>query len=188
MTEIYNYLNKAGISDNFILDPSITRGLDYYTGIVYETFLEDLPSFGSVCSGGRYNNLASLYTKNELPGVGSSIGLDRLLSALVELNSPLLQESSSSDVIIFNKGEELFAISNIISSQLRDNGIRVDSYLIDKKLPQQFKYAEKNSIPYGIMLNDETISNNTFTLKNLENRETYEHISIQEAIDIIKGN
>ncbi len=188
MTEIYNYLNKAGISDNFILDPSITRGLDYYTGIVYETFLEDLPSFGSVCSGGRYNNLASLYTKNELPGVGSSIGLDRLLSALVELNSPLLQESSSSDVIIFNKGEELFAISNIISSQLRENGIRVDSYLIDKKLPQQFKYAEKNSIPYGIMLNDETISNNTFTLKNLENRETYEHISIQEAIDIIKGN
>lgn len=188
MTQIYNYLDKAGIADNFILDPSITRGLDYYTGIVYETFLTDLPNFGSVCSGGRYNNLASLYTKNELPGVGSSIGLDRLLSALVELNSPLIKGSSSCDVIIFNKGEQFYPIGNMIASSLRDNDIRVDSYLINKKLPQQFKYAEKNSIKYGIMLNDETISENTFTLKNLETRETQDHISLEKAIEIIKGN
>jgi histidyl-tRNA synthetase len=188
MTEIYNYLDKADLSEHFILDPSITRGLDYYTGIVYETFLEDLPNFGSVCSGGRYNNLASLYTKNELPGVGSSIGLDRLLSALVELDSPLLKQSSSSDVIIFNKGSELYPIGTMISSQLREKGLRVDSYLLNKKLPQQFKYAEKNSIPYGIMLNDETISENTFTLKNLETRETFDHISLEKAVEIIKGN
>ncbi len=188
MTEIYNYLEKADLSEHFILDPSITRGLDYYTGIVYETFLEDLPNFGSVCSGGRYNNLASLYTKNELPGVGSSIGLDRLLSALVELDSPLLKQSSSSDVIIFNKGSELYPIGTMISSQLREKGLRVDSYLLNKKLPQQFKYAEKNSIPYGIMLNDETISENTFTLKNLETRETFDHISLEKAVEIIKGN
>lgn len=188
MTEIYNYLEKAGISEHFILDPSITRGLDYYTGIVYETFLEDLPNFGSVCSGGRYNNLASLYTKNELPGVGSSIGLDRLLSALVELDSPLLKQSSSSDVIIFNKGKDMYPIGTMISSKLREANLRVDTYLQSKKLPQQFKYAEKNSIPYGIMLNDETISNNTFTLKNLETRETFDHINIEKAIEIIKGN
>jgi len=188
LTEIYNYLEKAGISDNFILDPSITRGLDYYTGIVYETFLTDLTNFGSVCSGGRYNNLASLYTKNELPGVGSSIGLDRLLSALVELNSPLIKGSSSCDVIIFNKGKELYPIGTMIASKLRENGIRVDSYLIDKKLPQQFKYGEKNSISYGIMLNDETISENTFTLKNLKTRETLNHVKLEDAIKIIKGN
>ena len=188
MTEIYNYLEKAEISEHFILDPSITRGLDYYTGIVYETFLEDLPNFGSVCSGGRYNNLASLYTKNELPGVGSSIGLDRLLSALVELDSPLLKQSSSSDVIIFNKGRDMYPIGTMISSKLREEGLRVDTYLQNKKLPQQFKYAEKNSIPYGIMINDETISNNTFTLKNLETRETFDHINIEKAIEIIKGN
>ncbi|MCY1151775.1 MAG: histidine--tRNA ligase [Sphaerochaetaceae bacterium] len=188
MTEIYNYLDKADLSEHFILDPSITRGLDYYTGIVYETFLEDLPNFGSVCSGGRYNNLASLYTKNELPGVGSSIGLDRLLSALVELDSPLLKQSSSSDVIIFNKGSELYPIGTMLSAQLREKGLRVDSYLLNKKLPQQFKYAEKNSIPYGIMLNNETISENTFTLKNLETRETFDHISLEKAVEIIKGN
>ncbi len=188
MTEIYNYLDKAGIKDHFILDPSITRGLDYYTGIVYETFLTDLPNFGSVCSGGRYNNLASLYTKNELPGVGSSIGLDRLLSALVELDSPLIKGSSSSDVIIFNKGNDFYAIGNMIAATLRENDIRVDSYLLNKKLPQQFKYAEKNFITYGIMLNDETISDGTITLKNLNTRETFDHVSLEDAIKIIKGN
>ncbi len=188
MTEIFNYLKKADISDHFILDPSITRGLDYYTGIVYETFLEDLPNFGSVCSGGRYNNLASLYTKNELPGVGSSIGLDRLLSALVELDSPLLKQSSSADVIIFNKGSELYPLGTMIGQRLREAGLRVDSYLLNKKFVQQFKYAEKNSIDYGIILNDETIANNTITLRNLKNRENYDNITIQKAIDIIKGN
>jgi histidyl-tRNA synthetase len=188
MTEIYNYLDKADISEHFILDPSITRGLDYYTGIVYETFLTDLPNFGSVCSGGRYNNLASLYTKNELPGVGSSIGLDRLLSALVELKSPLIQGSSSADVIIFNKGGQLYPIGTMVATSLRNNDLKVDHYLINKKLPQQFKYAEKNSIPYGIMLNDETISDNTFTLKNLETRETFDHVTIEQATQIIKGN
>jgi len=188
MTEIFNYLKRADISEHFILDPSITRGLDYYTGIVYETFLEDLPNFGSVCSGGRYNNLASLYTKNEIPGVGSSIGLDRLLSALVELDSPLLEGSSSSDVIIFNKGEEFFSIGNMIATKLRESSIRVDTYLFNKKLPQQFKYAEKNSIPYGIMLNEEIISDNTFTLKNLISRETFEHVDVEKALLIIKGN
>ena len=188
MTEIYNYLDKAGIKDHFILDPSITRGLDYYTGIVYETFLTDLPNFGSVCSGGRYNNLASLYTKNELPGVGSSIGLDRLLSALVELDSPLIKGSSSSDVIIFNKGQDFYAIGNMIAATLRNNDIRVDSYLLNKKLPQQFKYAEKNFITYGIILNDETISDGTITLKNLNTRETFDHVSIEDAIKTIKGN
>mgnify|MGYP002521829072 FL=1 len=78
--EIYALLKEMEIADKFTLDPSITRGLDYYTGIVYETFLDKLPNLGSVCSGGRYNNLASLYTKENLPGVGSSIGLDRLLA------------------------------------------------------------------------------------------------------------
>ncbi len=89
MRTIYSYLCEAGIEKHFTFDPpSITRGLDYYTGIVYETFLTELPPhFGSVCSGGRYNDLASLYTKEELPGVGSSIGLDRLLAALEELSS-----------------------------------------------------------------------------------------------------
>ena len=100
MREIYSLLTALGIEKSFTFDPSITRGLDYYTGIVYETFLDDLPSIGSVCSGGRYNNLASLYMKEQLPGVGSSIGLDRLLAALEELGSPLLADSASAVILI----------------------------------------------------------------------------------------
>ena len=82
---LYRALKENGLAESFVLDPSITRGLDYYTGIVYETFLDSAPEFGSVCSGGRYNNLASLYTKTLLPGVGASIGIDRLISALEAL-------------------------------------------------------------------------------------------------------
>ena len=90
LRDIYSTLESLDMADNIIIDPSITRGLDYYTGIVYETFLTDLPSIGSICSGGRYNDLASLYMKEKLPGVGSSIGLDRLIAALEELGSPFL--------------------------------------------------------------------------------------------------
>jgi len=119
MKSIYNYLVSEKIEKHFTFDPSITRGLDYYTGIVYETFLDDLPSFGSVCSGGRYNNLASLYTKQELPGVGSSIGLDRLLSALEELDNSVIGKSSYSDVVVFNENNATYAYGNKIASALR---------------------------------------------------------------------
>ena len=82
MREIYTYIKEAGMEKRIVLDPSITRGLDYYTGLVYETFLDSLPSIGSVCSGGRYDNLAGLYMKDKISGVGASIGLDRLITAL----------------------------------------------------------------------------------------------------------
>ncbi len=87
LEQIFGMIDELGLNDYFELDASITRGLDYYTGIVYETILTDLPSIGSICSGGRYNELASLYTKRSIPGVGASIGLDRLLAALEELES-----------------------------------------------------------------------------------------------------
>lgn len=177
---IWNFITSCGIEEHFIFDPSITRGLDYYTGIVYETFLDDLPSFGSVCSGGRYNNLASLYTKTKLPGVGSSIGLDRLVSAIEELKLPILSDASSADCIIFNKGEELFGYGIQVANKLREEGIKVDLFLMNKKMNQQFKYAEKNRIPYGIMLSKEDKENGTITLKNLLTREQ-NTISVEQA-------
>lgn len=149
MKEIYGLLADEGIENLFVLDPSITRGLDYYTGIVYETFLTALPSIGSVCSGGRYNNLAGLYTKENLPGVGSSIGLDRLLAALEELGSPLLQDRSSCQVLIASeKQAESYKEDVRIAQNLRQSGISCDIYPFNvKKMKSVYEYTEKNCIP-----------------------------------------
>ena len=168
LEKIYNLLKETGIDSKFILDPSITRGLDYYTGIVYETFLDELPSLGSVCSGGRYNDLASLYTKERLPGVGSSIGLDRLLAGLEELKSPLLENTASADVMIIHREED--RVKALKSAKaLRDGGIKTDVFLApEKKMKQIFEYAEKNRIPYSL-----TFSGDTYNLKNHKTRETF---------------
>ena len=104
MAEVYKMMKASGIEESYILDPSITRGLDYYTGIVYETFLDELPGIGSVCSGGRYDNLAGLYMKDKVPGVGASIGLDRLIAGLAELGL-LAEKGSYLDAEIFNTDE-----------------------------------------------------------------------------------
>ena len=180
MEEIYALLEAGGIESAFVFDPSITRGLDYYTGIVYETFLDRIPSLGSVCSGGRYNNLASLYTKEELPGVGSSIGLDRLMAGLEELKSPLLASISSADVLVVHKDSET-AQAIKAAEELRRNGIRTDIYLNpDAKMKKIYSYAEMKAIPYMLTFSD------TMTLKDLRTRETREYQSIAEMIKDIK--
>lgn len=176
LREIYRLLEETKISSHFVLDPSITRGLDYYTGIVYETFLDDLPSLGSVCSGGRYNDLASLYTKEKLPGVGSSIGLDRLLSGLEELKSPLLEESESADILITYSPDTLIR-AEIVARELRRNSVKVDIYLEESKMKRIYDYAEKNQIPYLL-----TVMQSSLTLKTLSTREVEENISIDNII------
>ena len=179
---IYALLSEVGIADSFVLDPSITRGLDYYTGIVYETFLDALPSLGSVCSGGRYNNLASLYTKETLPGVGSSIGLDRLIAGLEELKSPILQDSSSSDVLIIYRPEEL-AKAEKTAYELRRKGKRVDVYLEpNHKAKRVFDYAGKNNIPYSISFKDDEI-----VLKNHATRESKVYSSVSDVAEGIEA-
>ncbi|MBO8436028.1 MAG: histidine--tRNA ligase [Spirochaetes bacterium] len=167
MREIYSILSSLGIEKSFIFDPSITRGLDYYTGIVYETFLTDLQSIGSVCSGGRYNDLASLYMKEKLPGVGASIGLDRLLAALDELKSPLLTNSASADLlIVLQKGEE--AKASLIARNARAMGLNTAIYLNpDAKMKKIYAFAEANSIPYLL-----TLTEDSYTVKDLRTRET----------------
>ena len=166
MREIYSLLTALGIEKSFTFDPSITRGLDYYTGIVYETFLDDLPSIGSVCSGGRYNNLASLYMKEQLPGVGSSIGLDRLLAALEELGSPLLADSASADILIVpSAGKETDAA--VTAERIRTEGIKAAVYLQnDAKMKRIYSYAETNAIPYMLTFSEEGTA-----VKDLRTRE-----------------
>ncbi len=178
-------MTDCGIEDLFILNPSITRGLDYYTGIVYETFLDELPGIGSVCSGGRYNNLASIYSKTEIPGVGSSIGLDRLLAALEELGA-VTSKNSLTDVLIMNMDENLKGHYFKIASVMRAAGFNCEVFLENKKFKNQFSFAEKKSIPFAVICGEDEYKNSSITLKNLNSRENYEMITIEKAVEIMK--
>ena len=173
-------MKECGIADLFVLNPSITRGLDYYTGIVYETFLDELPGIGSVCSGGRYNNLASLYSKEEMPGVGSSIGLDRLMAALEELGVSAPKKSLT-DVLIINMDEKLKGHYFTLASILRKEGINCEVYLEQKKLKNQFSFAEKKNIPAAIICGEDEYNSQKVNLKNLVSRESFDMLSIGDA-------
>lgn len=185
---LFSLLQALGIAQSFTLDLSITRGLDYYTGVVYETFLDDLVEIGSVCSGGRYNDLASLYTSEHLPGVGSSIGLDRLLAALEELDHRLIKDTASSDVIILNQDDSFRPYMHQIAATLRKQGIRCDIYLADRKLGAQFKYAEQQGIGYALLLTEQDIVHQTCTLRELKSRTDYPNLSAQDIVDYLKRN
>jgi histidyl-tRNA synthetase len=147
---LYALAAELGIAHRFVLDPSITRGLDYYTGIVYETFLDALPALGSVMSGGRYNNLAALYTKQELPGVGASVGLDRLLAGLEELGL-VQQKSGTSDVLVLATDG---GRAQVLAQELRRVGLNAEVYLAEKKVAQQYKYAEAKGIRFVAQVTD----------------------------------
>ena len=155
MKDIHTLLVQEGIDGRFMLDPSITRGLDYYTGIVYETFLTALPSIGSVCSGGRYDNLASLYTMEDLPGVGSSIGLDRLIAALEDLGLPILGSRGSADLLIVSEDKAGSYEEDVkVASTLRSRGVRCDIYPFDvKKMKAVYDYCDRNGIPLVLIHN-----------------------------------
>lgn len=168
---------------NFKVDLTIARGLDYYTGTVYETFLNDYRELGSVCSGGRYENLAEYYTDKKLPGVGVSIGLTRLFYKLNELNLIKADKKSISDVLIIPMVEDLsFPIS--LATKLRNNGIKTEIYLNNKNLRAKFKYADKLEIPYVIVIGEDEIQKNIFKLKDMKTGEEKE-VSIDE-IDSLK--
>lgn len=184
MREIYAMMEAAGIASSFVLDPSITRGLDYYTGIVYETFLNELPGIGSVCSGGRYDNLAGLYMKEKVPGVGSSIGLDRLIAGLQQLNK-LESRKSFIDAEIFCLDKDMMTEYHRLAQTLRQRGVRCEVFPDPKKLLAQYTVAEKKGIPFGITLKKEDVAGNTVTIKNLATREVFEHISLDKAINIL---
>ena len=186
MKTIFSMMKAAGIEGTYMLDPAITRGLDYYTGIVYETFLEKLPSIGSVCSGGRYDNLAGLYMKEKLPGVGSSIGLDRLIAGLSELGITNAK-GSYIDVEIFNTDENLNVQYQEVAAKLRKEGISVEVFPDTVKINKQYSVTDKKQIPWGIMLSSNSETANTITLKNLKTREIFESISIEDAVRKIKG-
>ncbi len=185
LRQIYQMMQASGIDATYVLDPSITRGLDYYTGVVYETFLDELPSIGSVCSGGRYDNLAGLYMKEKISGVGSSIGLDRLLAALEQLGLTKAK-GSFLDAEIFCLDATLAVHYQKVASLLRQKGIAVEVFPDAKKMNQQYQVAEKKGIEWGILIKAEDAQNNVLTVKNLKTREQKEAVSVDEACKLIK--
>ncbi len=155
---------------NFTVDLTIARGLDYYTGTVYETFLNDYREIGSVCSGGRYENLAEYYTNKSLPGVGVSIGLTRLFYKLNELNIIKAEKKSVADILIIPMVENLEEPIKL-ATKLRNMGINTEIYLNDKKLKAKFKYADKLEIPYVIVMGEDEIKSGEITLKDMKTGE-----------------
>jgi histidyl-tRNA synthetase len=184
LQELRSMMEAAGIADSFVLDPSITRGLDYYTGLVYETFLDDLPAIGSVCSGGRYDNLAGLYMKERIPGVGASIGLDRLIAALEQLGR-LPAHPRYLDAEIFCLDAALASTYQKTAAALRVHGIACEVFPDEKKIAQQYAVAEKKGVPWGILIAKEDAAKNTLTLKDLATREQFAGIDAERAAEII---
>ncbi len=164
---------------NFTVDLTIARGLDYYTGTVYETFLNDYREIGSVCSGGRYENLAEYYTNKSLPGVGVSIGLTRLFYKLNELNIIKAEKKSIADILIIPMVENLEEPIKL-ATKLRSMGINTEIYLNDKKLKAKFKYADKLEIPYVIVMGEDEIKSGEITLKDMKTGEE-EKLPIDEV-------
>ena len=175
-----------GVPDtNFMVDLTIARGLDYYTGTVYETFLNKYRELGSVCSGGRYENLAEYYTDKSLPGVGISIGLTRFFYKLNELNIIEADRKSISDVLIIPVVEDLKEPIKL-AADLRKMGVNTEVYLNDKKLKAKLKYADKLQIPYTIIIGEDEIKSNKIQVKNMETGESIEtELSAEKIKEII---
>ena len=174
LKEVIKNIRLFGVPDtNFKVDLTIARGLDYYTGTVYETFLNSYRELGSVCSGGRYENLAEYYTDKKLPGVGISIGLTRLFYKLNELNVINASKKSIAEILIIPMVEDLEQ-PIMLATKLRNAGINTEIYLNDKKLKAKFKYADKLKIPYVIVIGEDEIKTQTIKLKNMETGEEKE--------------
>ncbi len=184
LEEVAKNINLFGVpKENYKIDLTIARGLDYYTGTVYETFLNEYRSLGSVCSGGRYDNLAEYYTDKKLPGVGISIGLTRLFFQLNDKKIIEAGNKSISEVLIISMVDD-FTKSIEIATKLRNAGINTQIYTNNAKIKNQFKYASRLNIPYVIVMGEDEIKENKISLKNMENGEQVS-ISIEEAIKVL---
>ena len=184
---VVGYLPAFGVpEENFELDLTIARGLDYYTGTVYETVLLDHPEVGSICSGGRYDDLAGYYTNKSLPGVGISIGLTRLFYILQEQN--MISDAvltAPADVLILPMTDDLSAAVSL-ASMLRAGGLRVQLYSEKKKFKAKIGYADKLGIPFVIFLGEDEIAQNVCALKNMVTGEQ-EAVTQAAALETIRA-
>lgn len=170
---------------NIQIDLSITRGLDYYTGTVYETFFDDYKHFGSVCSGGRYDNLSSVFMDKKFPGVGISIGLTRLFDQLRANNLLKIGGPTPNKILIITQSPEYADNAIRLAGQLRQNNIAADVMLRDCKFKKKMEYANKIKIPYLAIIGEDEAANNNYTLKNMASGEQV-RVSLEEMIKKIR--
>lgn len=182
LREIFKALQKMGLNEeNFDFSPTLARGLDYYTGMIFEIETEEYPG-GSICGGGRYDKLIGMFAKQNIPAVGFAFGFDRTYEAMDALNLfPEDMTNASSKVLVSVFSKELEEKSLEISSQLRSNNINTEVYLNDTKMEKQLKYADQKGIPYVIILGPEEVEKNVVTLKNLKQR-SQEQLPLDEVI------
>lgn len=184
---VIEYVKSFGVPEkNYMIDLTIARGLDYYTGTVYETFLDDYPEIGSVCSGGRYDNLAEFYTTQKLPGVGISIGLTRLFyqlneAGLLEGDAP----STLTKVLVVPMDETCNEYSIKVANILREEGIVSEVHFEEAKVGKKLNYANKLDIPYVILIGEDEIRRQMVSLKDMKTGDQ-ELITIEEAIKTVK--
>ena len=172
LRELFSAIDTAGIpQERVALDVSIARGLDYYTGTIYETFLGDLPSIGSICSGGRYDNLAGLFTRERLPGVGASLGLDRLLAAMEELKL-LGTQATPAPVLITQFDASRLGDYLRIGRDLRAQGINAEVYPDAKKLGKQLQYADRKGFRLALIAGSDEFAKGIWQVKNLSSGES----------------
>ena len=189
LRELLSVANTAGVpAERIRIDLSIARGLDYYTGTIYETFLGDLPAIGSVCSGGRYDNLASLYTKQVLPGVGASLGVDRLLAAMEEIKHPWMTgQSTPAPVLVLQFENTWLGQYQRVARNLRAAGIGAEVYPDVKRLKAQFEYADKRGFKVALIAGSEEFANGVWKIKDLVKREevTASESDVVERVRVI---
>ena len=179
-------LRAFGVSDgNFRLNLTIARGLDYYTGTVYETFLDASPGLGSVCSGGRYDNLASHYTKSKLPGVGISIGATRLFSQLLDAGLIDGAGRATSQVLVTQMDPALAADYFAIATMLRAAGLNTEVHLEPAKVGKQVKYADRAGIPLVLLMGGDEKARGTVTLKHLASSGQRE-VALAEVAEAVR--
>jgi histidyl-tRNA synthetase len=179
------YVAMFGVPEtHYKIDPSIVRGLDYYTGTVYETVLNDYPDIGSVCSGGRYDNLASFYTDKKLPGVGISIGLSRLFFKLREAGVIQPNGATPSKVLMIHLDAAYLSNCLAIAGQLREQGINTEVYFESDKVSKQFKYANRLKIPYVILIGEKEAEAGKVSVKSMVTGEQ-SLMTMEETIGLI---
>ncbi|MDX9899292.1 MAG: histidine--tRNA ligase [Spirochaetia bacterium] len=186
LVAIFAMAQACGLGESLVLTPSITRGLDYYTGVVFETFLPELPEIGSVCSGGRYNDLASLYTKLRLPGVGAAIGMDRLLAALEEIGNSS-QPSGFTKVLVVNIDDSLAVDYQSTANAIRSSGIACEVFPEPRKPSQQYTYAEQKGAFFALIRGADEKARGVWTLRNLHDRTNAEYADMPAVIAAVKA-
>jgi histidyl-tRNA synthetase len=168
LEQMVKLIRMLGVAEeNYAIDPTIARGLDYYTGTIYETRLDDHPELGSICSGGRYANLAENFTKKKLPGVGISIGLSRLINKLMEVGKLDVSSATVAKVLITTQSPNMLEHYVNLATLLRNNNVNTELYLENKPLSNQMRYASKKGFTVVVIASEEELSMNKVIVRNL---------------------